>query len=1451
VIGRRDYHEGNGACILRQDHRFGPAIDQAPSPDADGITARPQLSVTAEAPADGAAPSGTVTFLFTDIEGSTRLLERLGARYAEVLARQRELLRAAIAEWHGHEVDTQGDAFFVAFARAGDALRCAVAIQQALAATEWPDHAVVRVRMGLHTGEPIIGTTGYVGLSVHRAARIAAAGHGGQILLSGTTRDLVNADLPTGVALRDLGAHKLKDLRDETRICQLVADGLPADFPPLATMPAAEPPATAGEPPYRGLQAFAEADAALFFGRDDLVAALTAQVGAARFVAVVGASGSGKSSILRAGLLPALRADGWRIVRLTPTAHPLEELASAVQPDASPRRVAQLVDDLATEPRSLALALRPQAGRRRVSPPRTLVAVDQLEEVFTLCRDETARAAFLANLATAAGLVSAPTAGPASAPATTPPEPDRPSVVIALRADFYAHLAPYPALRDAVAASQLYVGAMGPAELEQAIRQPARAGGWDFAPGLVELLLADVGGEPGALPLLSHALLETWQRRRGVTMTLGSYTESGGVRRAIARTADRVYQGELSADERVIARDIFVRLTELGEGTADTRRRVHLSELVPSDPQAAQRVHSVLGRLADARLITLAGDAVEVAHEALIREWPTLREWLEADREVLRLHRHLTDAAADWATADEDEALLFRGTRLTQAADWADANPAAANELERRFLDASSELARREDEEREAARRREVEAARAIARAMRQRAILFAGGLLAVAMLAGVAALFAAAATAQRQAADEARQAALAAQVTAQSQRLGAEADGVVGRDAGLAALLALRGLRLTYTPRADAALQTARRSLGGSPVFQHAGPVYGLAIADDGTLVTGSGESVYLWDASSGQQIGTIATELGPAHAPGRQLSLSANGTVLLVQDHLGQARLYDVADRSPVIGCCPSLDSAGIRALSYDGTELLTQLGLDGRPQIQATADGSDLPSPQLPSAVAFTFSPTGDHLAALVGGGAGGEVIDLSGRAAPVHLDANVKRFDTAAFSNDGALLVTANGDGNAYEFNALTGELLAAFKGGHTAALFDAQLSHDNVHLVTASRDGTACLWAVAAPAAPIRCFAHGGPVYAAIFSPDDSHIFTASADGTVRCWPVRSSSNTTAAYRMPDAQAVESLDFSADGSRLAAVSAGHVEVFERAGQPSHSTALMDSADPFSAVAQSGPLRLALSPDGGSLLLTAGSDPSLWNVDTGETVPFQTAISSHDLYPAAASFSADGQRLLAPVGGRLSVLDAATDRTILSPAPPGFTALTATLSPDGRRIAAWVQGAYVVWDIDGDRLVGDVLNQSVNESQPIDLSFTPDGKELVTGDQDNVARLWDVASGDLVRQFAGHTGAIRTARISRDGSYLLTASADGTARLWNIASGELVRFFADDGGQPVTAAAITPDGQTVAIGSADGTIVQTPVSLTTLEQQVCRELGGRALSDQERAEYQIDDPGPACP
>src|SRR5215217_564088 len=744
-------------------------------------------------------------------------------------------------------------------------------------------------------------------------------------------------DIPT-IEARFVSALGLEDQPNAiTRLLDLAANVRREDAP------------ATGLSPYKGLNYFDESDADLFVGREVLTARLMEHVlsltskGSShetRFLAIVGASGSGKSSLSRAGLLPALRwnkaSTDWHTHILIPTAHPLESLAATLTHESnSVTATTTLMDDLAQDERSLQIFVKRKLGTNHGQ--RLLLVVDQFEEVFALCRSEEERIAFISNLLTAAC------------------EADGPVIlVITLRADFYAHCANYPELREALAKHQEYIGAMNDEELRRAIEEPARRGRWELEPGLVDVLLHDVGHEPGALPLLSHALFETWKRRRDRTMTLSGYTASGGVRGAIAETAEAVFVDQFTQEQQVIARRIFLRLTELGDesGAGDTRRRATFNELILK-PEEVNTTRAVLKALADARLIITSEHAAEVAHEALIREWPTLHGWLEENREGLRLHRQLTDAAQDWSKMNHDPDLLYRGARLVQTREWTLTHKEEMNALEEEFLSASIQASERQVAEREAQRIRELHAAQTLADTERRRAeeqthsanrlrtrnrVVTALGAIAV-MLAILAGVFS---IQSNQNADLAE----ANLTRSEAQRLAAEANSLMlsHGDTNLIALLAIRSLTMQYTPSGDTVLESLT-TLGTPPrdFKGHTSDVWGVAFSPDGKyLATGSSDkTARLWDVASGETIHIFEGHAGEVG----EVEFSPDGKYLLAGSTDKTARLWEVASGETVqifSGHTGSVDSV---AFSPDGKYIVTAGGDDKTARIWDVASGKTL--------------------------------------------------------------------------------------------------------------------------------------------------------------------------------------------------------------------------------------------------------------------------------------------------------------------------------------------------------------------------------------------------------------------------------------------------------------------------------------------------------------------------
>jgi formylglycine-generating enzyme required for sulfatase activity len=464
--------------------------------------------------------------------------------------------------------------------------------------------------------------------------------------------------------------------------------------------------------PYRGLQTFDEEHAEFFFGREREIQRLVERLKSTRFLTVLGASGSGKSSVVRAGLMPAIRkgtlpdSQIWNIRVLTPGAHPLTILTAhlfKLYPQESMQKTLdQMIEDQRTLHLSVSLAMVDRPANDRV-----VWIIDQFEEVFTTCQDEKEREQFFANLVYAASI------------------PDgRNIVVLTLRADFYQKCAVYPNLSTQIAAQQFIVGPMDADGLQQAIEEPARHVGLSFDDGLVESILDDVANQPGSLPLLEHALLELWGRRRGQRLTFKGYVDSGGVQGAIAKRADAIF-ADFTPEQQTIARQIMLRLTQPGEGTEDTRRRATINELI-TRLEEATIVEKVVDVMTHERLLTTTdeqayGQIVSVSHEALIRGWPRLRNWIEENRAGLRVHRRLTESAQEWQRSNRDQGELLRGARLVEVVEWRETNETALNPLEREFVDASTALKLREEELEKEQQRRELEAAQKLAETAKAR----------------------------------------------------------------------------------------------------------------------------------------------------------------------------------------------------------------------------------------------------------------------------------------------------------------------------------------------------------------------------------------------------------------------------------------------------------------------------------------------------------------------------------------------------------------------------------------------------------------------------------------------------------------------------------------------------------------------------------------------------------
>lgn len=1161
-----------------------------------------------------------------------------------------------------------------------------------------------------------------------------------------------------------------------------------------------------GDPPYKGLAHFDASDAGRFFGREALIDRLISRLSRDPGLAiVVGSSGSGKSSLVRAGLASALQGPGApsgsadsrhlpkeALVRvITPSRHPLEALAGAVSPGADSRSAHKtlagaLLNDSA--------ALRTAAGRLMATDAasRFILIIDQFEELFTLCDSEPERDAFVENVFSA----------------IQPDGSGQINVAIALRADFYPQCAVYPPLRTALSEQQEFIGPMDTEGLRRAIERPALQGGWEFQPGLVDLIIREVGGEPGALPLLSHALLECWQRRSGRMMTLKGYAQAGGVRSAIARTAERAYQG-LQPEEQAIARRIFLRLTNVGEAGSETRRRAALSELVSGSEESGS-VGRVLEKLTAKRLITLGRDWVEVAHEALLREWPTLQGWLEGGREALRIHRHLTQASQEWEARGGDEADLFRGGRLVRAQEWATEHPEEMNQLERSFLAASAELTERRQTEREAQRQRELEVARRLAESEKARAeqeVRTSGRLRRYAIaLAGLLALaLAAAGFALQQ-----RNLATAEAHMAKAREFTAASGNNLGVDPELSILLALEALEESAAagqpaPRQveEALHQAVLASRTEAVLIGHTDRILDAAFSPDGSLVaTASADgTVRIWDSSSGEA--RFSLENGARrpikavafHPDGRYLASGGNDRVVRIWDLVSGELIREMEGHSHWVQDV---------AFSPDGN-LLASAGKGGIVQIWDWRSGElhSTLSHLGPSVASVSFEPDSAHV---VGADLVGQIliweIDQSSPQSVITIEdippemlGSPGTIGASALSPDGRWIAATNPGGTAHIWSVETGERLLSIEGG-TGGASDLAFSPDGEWLASGGFDRQAHIWDAASGGLVLDLIGHQDRIYSVAFSPDGRRLVTAGEDQTARIWNI---SLPVEIASVPTGSRVTSLAFGAQGQTLFAELQGQVAPLVwsvKGDQPPSPSSPQERGSWLPS--------LAISPDGETAAI-AGIDQvvRLWDLSIGEALP---DLPPHDARVDAVAFSPDGRLLAAGSADALvKIWDVSTRKMVGNPFVAGDSVTSLAFDPSGSQLGAGnLRGDIIVWDLED----GEALYLTAHAGRMNRVVFHPNGSLLASAGEDGTARIWDLEEPDRSIDLIGHDAAVKDIAFNRDGSQVATVGGDGSLRLWDSASGEELLSLSPSGWESPSQVVFSPEDETLAISDSRG-------------------------------------------
>ncbi|MDQ1413579.1 MAG: hypothetical protein QOE07_2167 [Acidimicrobiaceae bacterium] len=1159
-------------------------------------------------------------------------------------------------------------------------------------------------------------------------------------------------------------------------------------------------PASAGTP-YRGLESFRTEDSEWFFGRESLLGSLVAKLAdlvgdpaRGSMVVVVGPSGSGKSSLLRAGLIPAITGGAlpsgprWRCVLLAPGREPVRALSEQLAA-ATGAEPAEIEAGLRSDTFSWAPSTTEGAG--------LVVIVDQFEEAFTLCGDELERQAFIAALRRVSRVEM-------SAQQPVP-------VVLGLRADFYGRAAREPALVPALQDHQVLVGPMSAEQLRRAITEPARLAGCEVDPDLVDLLISEFvprgspSGlhDPGALPLLSHALLETFRRARRGRLSVADYLETGGITGSVRQTAERAY-AELSEEEQALARRVFLRLVKVDEAVV-TRRRVSRVEL-----PASGSLERVVDRFVAHRLLTAHENTVEVSHEALLSAWPRLREWIDADQAGSRVRRQLTQAAREWADGDRDPSGLLRGGRLESARAWSAApdHEQDLNELERSFLAASEGEDRRE---RRDARRRTHR----------------------LQVLLGIAVSLAVTAAALAMVAVRARNTATHARDLALSRQVAIEANRLRPSDPALAAQLALAAYRISATPDARSALldssavPTPTRLLGqsgatalsvtadggtmavsrsidgtiqlyslsekGRPVRRGVLPSAGadfqpfaVAFSPDGYTVAAGGtdDAVRLWDVKDVARPRLLGPELRGFTGAVQSLVFSRDGHTMAAAGTAAGVLRWDVTSPANPVVLAPLTGMAGATqtvAFSADGTRVAAG-GTDSTTRLWDTTGAAPVLLAQLPNPTATTvdsvaFSPDGRLLAA-----------GSKGR--------SIQRWDLSATGGP-----------------AEVGPALTGFGSWVNSVAF----SPDGRTLAAGSSDNTIRFWAVDGWKPRTVVLTSPGPVTGIEFLQGGDHLVSVAADGVARLWSL------PGPVIEGPADTVWSLAYSSDGRRLQ-VAPGRgdraIELWD-ASDSRQPQRLGDAVFPDGIGVPTG--SGAISPNGRLLAGgTADGHIQLWDLtDTAKPAPLGTALAESSKLVEQTTFSPNGH-LLAAGGDDNSIViwdvtDPAHPASLTRLTEPTSLVLAVAFSPDSQLFAAASADKSVrLWDLAAPERPVAIGGLARFDNYAYGVAFSPDGHLLAASSADKTLRLWDITDRRHPRELGppvtGPGNYVYSVAFDPHGHTLAAAVTDGTVWQWDITNPARPQLLATLTALPGAAfvVAYSPDGRTLA-AAGDGKTV----------------------------------------
>ncbi len=1157
--------------------------------------------------------------------------------------------------------------------------------------------------------------------------------------------------------------------------------------------------------PYRGLFAFREEDAGFFFGRETFTQRLVSLVDNQPLLPVIGPSGSGKSSVIFAGLVPRLRRQtDWLVASFRPGTQPFTALAAALLPLLEPQMGE--VDKL-VETRRFARTLELKTTHLNQTVTRILerheyanhllLVIDQFEELYTLCPQPETRQQFL-------DLLTAPQVG------------DSLRLVFSMRADFLGTALSHPQLSETIQRLPLILGPMGREALEQAIREPATLQGVQFEAGLVGRILDDVGSEPGNLPLLEFALTTLWERQHLGQLTHQAYDAIGRVDGALARHAEEQYS-RLSTADKELARQIFIQLVRPGDGTEDTRRLALRREIGESGWQLVQK-------LADARLVVTnrdpeGSDTAEIVHEALIRSWERLRLWMTADRNFRLWQERVRLALRQWETTERDAGTLLRGAPLTEASDWLRQRTQDLTEPEREYIHASLE--------KEAQLRREKEQ-------LRRRIMVGLGVGIVVTLALAVVSLF------QRNSAVAAQQEAIAERDQARnslSGQLATQAQALLGSDLDMGLLLSIAAVQTADTFPARQSLLTGL--LTNPRLISELSPgqlTRSVAYSPAGDLLaSGGGDGqITLWDVATNRPTAVLAGHTGQV----RGLVFSADGSQLFSSANDADVFVWEVATATVSQRLAGEQgNSAAVLAISPDGQTLAGGLA-NGEIVLWDVASHAELSRLQghRNSITSLAFAPSGQLLAS---SGVDGQAIvwDLAtNQPAYEPIRAHGGITWAVAFHPTNNWLATAGNDGAIRFWEATTGESIRQPLALHTDWVTSIAFSPTGDHLASGSRDTSIIVWDLVRQRLDVnigQLQAHEDLIWQVTYDPTGSHLASISQEGRLVLWNTenrpRQGPLATAAPLAAHEEWVNGVLFAPSGELLVSASQdGRVAFWDITTTPPTAT-IQEGGNPLNAI--------ALSADGRYLATgEVGGQVRLWDVATQR--PLDPPLPNPDSEAITSlAFSPDSKRLAAgDEDGHITLWDI-ENRTLLG---EGIAAHTGTVwalvfTPNGEWLVSGGQdGLVMVWEVATRQPVG--LPLANHNNAVVALAFTPDGSRLASAGEDRAILLWatadftntDSAPQPIADPLAGHERRINALAFSPDGRILASGSNGSVSTAGDVGGDDDIIILWDMGRlEPlgpalrtrhgrVLALAFSPDGRWLASGGQDGAVLLWAVS-----------------------------------